>query len=168
MPGGDVRVESIAAGDWQLARKLRLASLLDAPDAFCARHADEADEPDAMWQRRTESNALQQDTAGFFAYIDDEALGLAVCVRQPGEVELNAVWVDPRARGRGVGRALVAAAQRWARGLSAQRMTLGVNADNAVAIGLYTDCGFTQGARSAMPGRPEITLIHMECGLGPP
>jgi ribosomal protein S18 acetylase RimI-like enzyme len=51
--------------------------------------------------------------------------------------------VAPEARGRGVGRALMAAGERWARERGFEMMTLHVFVENRAARALYDDLGFT-------------------------
>ena len=52
------------------------------------------------------------------------------------------VNVHPRARGRGLGRALMAACEDRLRGLGMTRCVLEVNVENAEAIRLYERCGY--------------------------
>jgi ribosomal-protein-alanine N-acetyltransferase len=57
-------------------------------------------------------------------------------------VNLYAMWVDPSARRRGVGRALVEAVTGWAREINARRMVLRVTEGNPGVLALYEGCGF--------------------------
>jgi GNAT superfamily N-acetyltransferase len=50
----------------------------------------------------------------------------------------------PERRGRGAGRALLAALARWARGRGATRLYLQVERDNAAALALYARAGFRE------------------------
>lgn len=59
-------------------------------------------------------------------------------------VELISMWVDPFARGNGVGDALVGAVVEWARSSGARRVTLDVTEQNLHAIALYRRHGFAQ------------------------
>ncbi len=52
------------------------------------------------------------------------------------------MWVSPAARGRGTGRLLVDAVDRWAREQQAQRLVARVFDDNTPAVGLYGALGF--------------------------
>lgn len=52
--------------------------------------------------------------------------------------------VLPAARGRGVGRALLAAGEDFARGEGAGRLRIGVLAQNVAARALYADMGFVE------------------------
>lgn len=100
--------------DWALARALRLRALADDPDAFAATLAEERARSDEAWKARARSNAEGDVTAGFFALRDGVEVGMIVGVRTGQEIELNALWVAPEARGAGAGRALVAAVGAWA------------------------------------------------------
>jgi ribosomal protein S18 acetylase RimI-like enzyme len=73
--------------------------------------------------------------------------------------ELLAVAVDPRARGKGAGRALVQAftAELGRRGVRGARVVVG--ADNDAAIRLYESCGFARVASIEVhPGTPSQVL----------
>lgn len=69
-----------------------------------------------------------------------QALGFAVADRDV--VSLNEIATMPSARGRGLGRRLVASLLAWGRGLGASRGFLQVAADNAPALALYRTLGF--------------------------
>lgn len=52
MPSGSpLSVVRVAEDDWESYRDLRLAMLLDAPDAFWTTYADVADRDEAAWRR---------------------------------------------------------------------------------------------------------------------
>jgi ribosomal-protein-alanine N-acetyltransferase len=71
------------------------------------------------------------------------ALGRAVA----GEAELLTLAVAPLARRRGHGRALLAAFELAARERGAGAAFLEVAADNAAAVALYTQAGYTERGR---------------------
>ncbi len=110
----------LAPEEWPLARDLRVAALSDAPDAFGSTVDRERSLPASAWRERLSGNAW------FAVFHAAEPVGLACGVRlgAPEERELTGVWVAPRARGTGVGDALVAAVRDWARGEGADRLTL--------------------------------------------
>jgi ribosomal protein S18 acetylase RimI-like enzyme len=64
----------------------------------------------------------------------------------PGTAHVAQVVVDPAARGRGLGRALVEHASVATRTLGARRVTLLVNESNRAARALYTRLGFTDAS----------------------
>ncbi len=65
------------------------------------------------------------------------------------EAEILTIAVDPPARGRGVGRALLAESLRQAANAGARAMFLEVDEDNAAGLALYRRLGFVRvGERS--------------------
>jgi ribosomal protein S18 acetylase RimI-like enzyme len=65
-------------------------------------------------------------------------------ISQPGELEFRMLAVDPPARGRGVGRALVAAVVRRAGELGASRVVLSSLAEMQAAHRIYRRLGFVR------------------------
>jgi len=72
----------------------------------------------------------------------EEAKGFILCRAIAGEAEILTVAVEPAARRRGWGAALVEMAAAIAREAAAFEMFLEVAADNVAAIGLYGAAGF--------------------------
>ena len=60
-----------------------------------------------------------------------------------GQAEVGGLIVDARARGRGIGRSLMAAAEAWARERGYTRMTLRSNTIRTEAHRFYQDLGYT-------------------------
>ena len=58
--------------------------------------------------------------------------------------------VSPQARGRGIGKRMIAKAEREARPRGCKRLRLEVRKDNRAAIRLYEQCGFTSS--NVLPG----------------
>lgn len=52
LPAGPVRVRPCVAADWPALKQVRLAALLDAPQAFGVSHAEALANPDSQWQAR--------------------------------------------------------------------------------------------------------------------
>lgn len=73
-----------------------------------------------------------------------EVLGFGgVRVLEGGEVELWRMWLDPSARGRGLGRFLLRALENRARALGGDRVVLNVNSALTEATALYSSAGYT-------------------------
>jgi ribosomal protein S18 acetylase RimI-like enzyme len=168
-PGTEVVV--MGPDDWQRARDLRLAALADAPDAFWATLDDERDDLELVWRARLGRDdattlAVRLDDGG--GRTADAALATVLPAHhQPQHAGLVSVWVAPRARGRGVGRALVHAAIVVARGRGFRRLVLDVGDHNTPAMALYTSLGFVPtGRRGAFPPpRDHITEHELALDL---
>lgn len=78
---------------------------------------------------------------------DDAIEGLGVGSVAADELEIDVVAVDPSARRRGVGRALVVALLDAAGARGAASAHLEVRAGNASALALYAACGFAPSGR---------------------
>ncbi len=102
-------------------------------------------------------------TLVFLAYDGDTPVGVAVCflgfstfAARP-LVNLHDVAVLPTHRGRGVGRALLAAVEAQARELGCCKLTLEVLDQNHRALRTYTAAGFTPYA--LQPGAGEAIFL---------
>ena len=86
-----------------------------------------------------------------------EDISVLDAMRKLDETGLGVLFVAPEARGRGVGRALLAHAVEHAR-----VRTLDVNEQNPQAVGFYEHEGFVVAGRSPVDdaGRP-FPLLHM-------
>ena len=90
------------------------------------------------------------DWSDAFVAVDaaDRAIGLVALVRQEDpftghpRAYVDALVVDPDARGRGVGAALLRFAEAWARERGCREVCLDVFAGNAGAIAFYERVGF--------------------------
>lgn len=86
------------------------------------------------------------------------------------EGEITNVAVAPEARGRGCGKALVAAMQQWAKEHEMQRIILEVRSGNVPAIHVYEDAGFVKlGVRRNFYEFPTenadiMEYVHKEVG----
>ena len=79
------------------------------------------------------------------AYLDEVAVGCVAVRRIDGTTaELKRMYVNPSVRGRGIGRALVAALEQEARLLGVTRVVLETGTRLAPAIGLYESMGYTR------------------------
>jgi GNAT superfamily N-acetyltransferase len=156
-----VLVRETVIGDWQVLRDIRLEALRDAPSAFASSYQEEAARGEAHWRGRISRGGT------FLAYVPEvstsEPAGLIGGYQEdPATVELVSMYVRPRARGRGVGDALVETVIAWARDKSAADVHLWVTETNARARALYERCGFTlTGERQPVPSTPSLDEIAM-------
>ena len=156
-----VLVREVAAEDWEALRDIRLEALRDAPHAFGSTHEREAAFGEADWQRRISRGG------SFLGYLPEasatEPAGLIGGYQEdPASVELVSMYVRPRARGRGVGEALIATVIDWAAARNASSVHLWVTETNKPARLLYERCGFTLTAeRQPLPSNPSLHEIAM-------
>ena len=71
-----------------------------------------------------------------------EVVGFAHAVREEAGCKLDKLYVHPGRQRRGIGAALLAAVEHWARAQHAPRLRLQVNRGNAQAIRAYETYGF--------------------------
>ena len=143
-------VRRVRPGEGALLKQVRLAALADAPDAFTAKHADEAAFDDSVWDERASRGASDDDDATGTFVLDAGTAGAAAGIavgHRPGpdraRVELVSMWVDPSVRGTGAGRLLVDAVAGWAADTGAAALDLWVMRSNGGAQRFYERLGFT-------------------------
>ncbi|MEM8879583.1 MAG: GNAT family N-acetyltransferase [Pseudomonadota bacterium] len=79
----------------------------------------------------------------------DARLGSIFCVRgaRPRQAKLRLFFLEPTARGRGLGRRLLETCLAYARDKGYAQMTLSTHASHTAACALYAKSGFTLEAR---------------------
>ena len=98
-------------------------------------------------------------TLVFLAFHAGGLAGLATCFRGFSTfaarplINVHDCYVVPAQRGRGIGRALLAAVERKARETGCCKLTLEVQEHNRGARRLYEACGFVQGQYAEAAGR---------------
>jgi GNAT superfamily N-acetyltransferase len=144
-----VSVRRIKANEGPLLRRLRLASLADAPEAFGERLSHAEEQSNGAWAAFARAASRGDRRAWFIAELRDPGATTRVPVglvqarrRPPDSCLLFSMWVDPAARGRGVGRALLDAVDTWGSGWGAREIVLWVFESNRSAIRLYETSGF--------------------------
>ena len=130
----------MTAEDADVYRDIRLESLRNAPTSFGALLDEEAArDRRAFAARLTETNM-------FGAFSDTTLTGTAGYERLSGKAAhagwVIGVYVQPGARGTGVGRALIAALLDAAKADGLLCLRLAVNATNTPAMALYRGAGF--------------------------
>ena len=98
-------------------------------------------------------------TLVFLAFHAGVPAGIATCFRGFSTfaarplINVHDFFVVPALRGRGIGRALMAAVERKARATGCCKLTLEVQENNARARRLYDACGFSQAQYVEAAGR---------------
>lgn len=145
-----IRARRLSAGEWAVFKRLRLAALRDAPDAFRGQYEDESEAPDDRWAAFVRRTAGDRQQAIIVGEMNGVAVGVALASAgdQEETASLGSMWVAPTARRRGVGRAMLSAGEDWVRGRGADRLRLAVAAGNGEARTLYESAGFVPTGES--------------------
>ncbi|HTO09835.1 MAG TPA: GNAT family N-acetyltransferase [Myxococcota bacterium] len=149
-------IRKLREDEWRLLRELRLRALRDSPDSFSPLAEEVAREDDAYWQRGARAFGTGEHAALFVAERDGRAVGLVSATAAAGTGYIGAMWLDPGARGAGLGRALLEAACSALRARGCARLVLSVTETNQRAIALYQSAGFalTGDSKPLRPGSP--------------
>jgi GNAT superfamily N-acetyltransferase len=150
-------VRRLRPDDWEEFRRIRLRALAQAPEAFSSTLAQAIRLGEADWRGRLDARAQ------FIAIAGREAVGTAGGIETDGRAELISMWVDPVARGSGVGSRLVSAVVEWARTRAHSSLWLWVVQGNQAAQRLYEGQGFTLTGKSQpvdaqRPSRREVEM----------
>jgi len=117
------------------------------------------------WPRQDiESYLLDADTPTLVACDARHKVAGFAMLRLLGDAELMTIAVEPKFRGKGVGRALLQACFEDLRMTPSRRMILEVAADNPAAIRLYEKLGFKRlserkGYYARPDGQPATALV---------
>lgn len=143
---------------------MRLRALADAPSAFGSTLAETQARPAEFWQHRAQAGSEGDQQVLFVAENNDGLVGMAGGMSETDDFvpELISMWVDPRVRGTGLGRQLVAAIVDWARRRGARALQLWVTESNKAAVALYEQSGFQRtGERQPLPSNERLAEIRM-------
>ena len=99
---------------------------------------------------------------GAVAEVAGGLAGSALWVEQDGGLYLGRLAVAPAWRGRGIAKALVAAAEAAARAMGVPRIHLSTRLVLLDNRRLFAACGFVETTREAHPGYAEATFVNME------
>ena len=122
---------------------IRRMTLADVP----AVHAIEVATFAMPWSLESLQNEMERNACARYLIAEDESGAL---IAYAGawivfdEAHVTNVAVAQAMRGRGIGRAILAALMQYAANMGAQVLTLEVRKSNAVALALYQSMGFSQ------------------------
>lgn len=142
---GIVSVRPVCAGEGEQLRELRLRALRDTPHAFASSHQLEVAQPDSYWSDLASASGRAHDALVLVAVRDRRWIAMAASrwFDQPsGIAQLWGMWVEPAARGCGLGRTLVSGVASWAAARGAVVLRLGVTDPAAEVASFYERLGF--------------------------
>jgi GNAT superfamily N-acetyltransferase len=155
----------IHADEWRELRDLRLRALRDAPDAFGSTYEREIEYPDQDWLEWAVDSGEGGSSITVIALDDGRWIGMAMGAPHrdhPEEAGLFAMWVDPGARGAGVGRALIERVVVWAGSAGFAVLRLRVTVSNDAAVRMYARMGFSDlGDRLPLRDGSDVLTMSM-------
>jgi GNAT superfamily N-acetyltransferase len=162
-----VAVRAVRGGDEARLRALRLRALTDSPGAFAAAAEQEAELPASHWAELAHQSEAADHLAIYVAVDGDDWLGMGAGRwhdRERGIAQLWGMWVDPAARGLGLGGRLVADVRGWAAARGARFLRLGVATRPGDPTPFYEGLGFVRTGETRMmrtdPTRPAHFLVR--------
>jgi len=137
----------LTADDWLTLRDLRLQALDDSPGSFLGDLAAEGRYSRNRWRQEIGRHDW------FIATLDAKPVGLVKLNRNQDShdgMHLEALWVAPGARCRGVGEALISAVEKAAATLGERELKLWIFIDNPTVRDFYLRRGYTGPHRTQM------------------
>jgi GNAT superfamily N-acetyltransferase len=156
-------VRRITAGDARLLRDIRLRALATDPRSFGSTHEREAAYTDEEWQAWCDEDAEGNDVTTLLALRGDHAVGIVSGARDDEDTDVYdvfAMWVDPDARGTGVGRRLLTELEDWMRSAGGKTSRLSVTNEAHAARALYESAGYEPDGR-VTPSRHTEGLVEV-------
>jgi GNAT superfamily N-acetyltransferase len=130
-------IRPVRADEAGRLKALRLRALAADPDAFGSTYERDAARPDEFWVRMAEHTFVYEENGEWLGFIvvrpDDE---------HPPDATINATWVTPEGRGRGIATQLSATCVAWARERGFPAISVGVVVGNEPARRAYEAVGF--------------------------
>ncbi|OJJ42417.1 hypothetical protein ASPZODRAFT_137325 [Penicilliopsis zonata CBS 506.65] len=139
-----ITLHQISPDEWPLWRELRLSALTDSPASFSSKLADWISAPEQQWRERLSREGVY----AAIAFSNERPVGMvgglppkpAAAAGIPAE--LVSLWVEPKARGTGIGDLLIQGVEAWTRQSGGTRLQLSVVKGNMAAYKLYRRNGF--------------------------
>jgi GNAT superfamily N-acetyltransferase len=156
-----ISVRRIKVGEGELYKQIRLRALREAPYAFLSTYASALERSAENWREQADRSAEGKDRATFFAFSEDELVGLAALYRDPDRAdtgEILQVWIAPEQRGTGLAVTLLDEVLDWGRQNGFNRFLANVTQKNDHALRFYLRYGFRL-FRAASPEIPENLLV---------
>lgn len=122
---------------------MRLRALETDPTSFGSTYEREAAFDATRWDEWASGDAEGDSGATLIALDDSGPVGMVMGARDDeGLFHVFGMWVAPEARGRGVGRRLLAAIEEWMSAAGGTTVQLSVTSEAAAAQRLYESAGY--------------------------
>jgi ribosomal protein S18 acetylase RimI-like enzyme len=159
-----VSVRRVVADDWREMKRVRLAALATDRVAFGSTLEAEAAFGDDVWIERARVSATSNERVLWVAFGEDgRMIGMVGAHLEGQGASLFGTWIDPAARGAGVGGKMLDALVAWLEARDpAVAISLSVNPTLAAAVRLYESRGFTPtGASTPIDHTPGARCAQM-------
>ena len=140
-----IKIIQLSSKQWQRYREIRLESLREEPQAFGSSYVDMEQRPPAYWQGRLTEAARAEKSWLLFAQEGEQLIGMigAFYDEMQETADIISVYVSKTERGKGVGKALMEGIlSEIGKKKGIRKAALGVNQEQAAAVGLYRRFGF--------------------------
>ena len=140
-----VKITPLPPEEWAAYRSLRLEALQSEPQAFHSTFSEYAGKPPFYWHERLESAGKNDGSRLLFARDGSgDLLGMVgAVIEESGEADIISMYVTSKARGQGIGRALLTTLLDGLKASGVKKATLQVNRVQENAVRLYRGFGFS-------------------------
>jgi ribosomal protein S18 acetylase RimI-like enzyme len=138
-----MNIRKLTIDDLDIYKQLRLELLENHPENFGSDEREEAAFDSSFWEKRLTNNYA--DSYG--AFVDDQLVGMAVCVRNPRKkmkhfATISSIYVKPEFRGQGFAKRIIDTILFICTNEDLEFVRLSVVTENTEAINLYQTMGF--------------------------
>ena len=165
-----MNIRRVKQDDGELLRELSIRMYSDSPDAFSETLEKAKQRTAEEWDSRAEWLADSPEVIGLIAYDDDWPCGFVMGLvgrfingsmewECRESVTIAKTWVDPKARRKGVAKALTDTVKDWACEKGIRQIELQVTENNEAAKSFYKYLGFTDtGRREPLVSNPQLQI----------
>jgi len=177
MLNGIMEIRRVRKEDGKLLREIAIRMYSDSPDAFSETLEEAKQRTAEQWDSRAKWLAESPDVMGLIAYDDNWSCGFNMGLvgrfingsmdwQCRDRATISRTWVDPKARRKGVAKALTDAAKNWAIEKGVKLVELQVTENNEAAKSFYKKLGFIDtGHREPLNSNPKLQIYFLETKL---
>ncbi|MHC4536660.1 MAG: GNAT family N-acetyltransferase [Planctomycetota bacterium] len=170
-------IRRVKQEDGTLLREIAIRMYSDSPDAFSETLEKAKQRTAEEWDSRAKWLAESPDVMGLIAYDDNWPCGFVMGLTGRfingsmdwecrDSVTIARTWVDPKARRKGIGKALTDTVKDWACEKGVRRLELQVTENNEAAKSFYQHLGFKDtGRREPLVSNPKLQIYFLEIKL---
>jgi len=136
-----VKYLRLQTGEGQRLKEIRLLSLKSDPDAFGSTYETAVCWDDQNWEGQV------KNLPTFLAHHENQDVGMVRIVKDKDDDSVAwiiSMWVNPNARGLGIGKGLISQTIEWAKFEQCKVIKLDVADQNFSAVKLYERMGFQE------------------------